>query len=88
MLPSELVRSWRGSALALVRPPPQLSRGTRWGAVFAFALTTPRRMTLEKAIAYISDDELVEVTPESIRLRKRYLDPHERKRHARSADVA
>ena len=37
-------------------------------------------MTLEQAIAYIQDDELVEVTPKAIRLRKRYLDPHERKR--------
>ena len=40
----------------------------------------PRVMTLEQAIAYIQDDELVEVTPKSIRLRKRYLDPNERKR--------
>lgn len=43
-------------------------------------LTPPIRMTLEKAIAYIEDDELVEVTPKSVRLRKRFLDPHERKR--------
>jgi len=46
-------------------------------------LTPPRRMTLEQAIAYIQDDELVEVTPQSIRLRKRYLDPNERKRQSR-----
>ncbi len=46
-------------------------------------LTPPRKMTLEQAIAYIQDDELVEVTPQSIRLRKRHLDPHERKRQAR-----
>ena len=46
-------------------------------------LTPPRKMTLEQAIAYIQDDELVEVTPQSIRLRKRYLDPHERKRMSR-----
>ncbi|MGR3546902.1 MAG: translational GTPase TypA [Roseovarius sp.] len=46
----------------------------------AVRLTTPITMTLEEAIAYIDDDELVEVTPQSIRLRKRYLDPHERKR--------
>ncbi len=51
----------------------------------AVRLTTPTRLTLEQAIAYIDDDELVEVTPKSIRLRKRYLDPHERKRQARSA---
>jgi GTP-binding protein len=42
-------------------------------------------MSLEQAIAYIDDDELVEVTPNAIRLRKRYLDPHERKRNAKSA---
>jgi GTP-binding protein len=48
-------------------------------------LTPPRKMTLEQAIAYIQDDELVEVTPQSIRLRKRYLDPHERKKAARAA---
>ena len=51
-------------------------------------LTPPRRMTLEQAIAYIQDDELVEVTPKSIRLRKRYLDPHERKRQSRKAEAA
>jgi GTP-binding protein len=48
-------------------------------------LTTPVRMSLEEAIAYIDDDELVEVTPSAIRLRKRFLDPHERKRQARAA---
>ncbi|WP_417727546.1 translational GTPase TypA [Roseovarius sp.] len=46
----------------------------------AVRLTTPITMSLEEAIAYVDDDELVEVTPLSIRLRKRYLDPHERKR--------
>jgi GTP-binding protein len=51
-------------------------------------LTPPRRLTLEQAIAYIQDDELVEVTPKSIRLRKRYLDPHERKRASRAAKAA
>jgi GTP-binding protein len=54
----------------------------------AMLLIPPRRMSLEQAIAYIEDDELVEVTPAAIRLRKRYLDPHERKRHEkRSADA-
>ena len=52
----------------------------------AVRLTTPVRMTLEQAIAYIEDDELVEVTPRHIRLRKRYLDPHERKRQSRAAE--
>src|SRR5918993_753160 len=46
-------------------------------------LTPPRRMSLEQAIAYIQDDELVEVTPKVVRIRKRFLDPHERKRNAR-----
>jgi GTP-binding protein len=54
----------------------------------AIRLTPPRRLTLEQAIAYIDDDELVEVTPKSIRLRKRHLDPHERKRARRSAEAA
>ncbi len=49
----------------------------------AVRLTTPITMSLEQAIAYIDDDELVEVTPNAIRLRKRYLNPHERKRAAR-----
>ncbi len=51
----------------------------------AVRLTTPITLSLEEAIAYIDDDELVEVTPNAIRLRKRYLDPHERKRMAKSA---
>ncbi|HDR27182.1 MAG TPA: translational GTPase TypA, partial [Rhodovulum sp.] len=51
----------------------------------AVRLTTPVRMSLEEAIAYIDDDELVEVTPSAIRLRKRFLDPHERKRQSRAA---
>jgi GTP-binding protein len=46
----------------------------------AVRLTPPIRMTLEKALAYIEDDELVEVTPKSIRLRKKFLDPNERKK--------
>ena len=54
----------------------------------AMLLIPPRRMSLEQAIAYIEDDELVEVTPSAIRLRKRYLDPHERKRFERRASDA
>jgi GTP-binding protein len=46
----------------------------------AVRLTPPIRMTLERALAWIQDDELVEVTPKSIRLRKRFLDPNDRKR--------
>ncbi len=54
----------------------------------AVRLTPPIQMTLEKALAYIADDELVEVTPKSIRLRKRLLDPNERKRQARAAEAS
>ena len=54
----------------------------------AVKLTPPIRMTLERALSWIQDDELVEVTPKSIRLRKLYLDPHERKRFERSRDNA
>ncbi|MBO9464800.1 translational GTPase TypA [Tropicibacter sp. R15_0] len=50
------------------------------GSDEAVRLTTPMTLSLEEAIAYINDDELVEVTPNAVRLRKRYLDPHERKR--------
>ncbi len=50
----------------------------------AVKLTPPVRMTLERALAWIQDDELVEVTPKSIRLRKLYLDPNERKRSEKS----
>jgi len=51
----------------------------------AVRLTPPQTMTLEQAIAYLADDELVEVTPQSIRLRKRLLDPNDRKRATRAA---
>ncbi len=54
----------------------------------ALRLTPPRRMSLEQAIAYIQDDELVEVTPKVVRIRKRYLDPHERKRASRKLEAA
>jgi GTP-binding protein len=50
----------------------------------AVRLTPPIQMTLEKALAYIQDDELVEVTPKSVRLRKTFLDPNERKRAERA----
>jgi GTP-binding protein len=64
----------------------QLTNVRASGTDDAIRLTTPRTMTLEQAIAYIQDDEFVEVTPTSIRLRKRLLDPHERKRANRQAD--
>jgi GTP-binding protein len=63
----------------------QLTNFRASGKDDAIRLTPPKRMTLEQAIAYIDDDELVEVTPKSIRVRKRHLDPHERKREARKA---
>ena len=53
----------------------------------ALTLTPPMRLTLEKAMAYITDEELVEITPESIRLRKRWLDPNERKRQERKREA-
>jgi GTP-binding protein len=50
-------------------------------------LTPPMRLTLERALSYIEDDELVEITPKSIRLRKRWLDPNERKRRVRVREL-
>lgn len=50
----------------------------------AIKLTPPKSMNLEQAIAYIESDELVEITPKTIRIRKRYLDSTERKRHSRT----
>ena len=64
----------------------QLTNFRSTGKDDAIRLTPPRVMTLEQAIAYIDDDEMVEVTPQNIRLRKRHLDPHERKRHKRKMD--
>jgi GTP-binding protein len=63
----------------------QLTNVRASGTDEAVRLTTPITLSLEEAIAYIDDDELVEVTPSAIRLRKRFLDPHERKRMAKSA---
>jgi len=54
----------------------------------AIRLTPPWKMTLEQAIAYVDDDEMVEVTPKSIRLRKRYLDANERKKASRAKVAA
>jgi GTP-binding protein len=61
----------------------QLTNVRASGKDEAIRLTPPRRPTLEQAIAYIDDDELVEVTPKSIRLRKRVLNPSFRKRKVR-----
>jgi GTP-binding protein len=65
----------------------QLTNFRASGTDEAIRLTPPRRMSLEQAIAYIQDDELVEVTPKHIRLRKLHLDPHERKRAQRLAEA-
>jgi GTP-binding protein len=54
----------------------------------ALLLVPPRKMSLEQAIAYVEDDELVEVTPGAVRLRKRHLDPNARKRADRKSDDA
>jgi GTP-binding protein len=54
----------------------------------AVRLTPPIQMTLERALTYINDDELVEVTPKTVRLRKRLLDPNERKRLDRQNKAA
>ncbi|MBT8427001.1 MAG: translational GTPase TypA, partial [Erythrobacter sp.] len=61
----------------------QLTNFRSTGKDDAIRLTPPRVMTLEQAIAYIDNDEMVEVTPQSIRLRKAILDPHERKKAKR-----
>jgi GTP-binding protein len=63
----------------------QLTNVRASGTDDAIRLTPPRRMSLEQAIAYIQDDELVEVTPENLRLRKRYLDTHARKKALRAS---
>ncbi len=58
------------------------------GADEAVVLTPPRRMTLEEMMSYINDDELVEVTPKSLRLRKRHLDPNLRKRMEKGSKMS
>ena len=61
----------------------QLTNVRASGKDEAVRLTPPRRLTLEQAIAYIEEDELVEVTPKSIRLRKKVLNPSFRKKRVR-----
>ncbi|MGI9412179.1 MAG: translational GTPase TypA [Hyphomicrobiales bacterium] len=74
----------RGNDLAVnVLKGKKLSNVRAAGKDDAVALTPPVKMTLERSLAFVSDDELVEVTPKSIRLRKALLDPHERKRSER-----
>ncbi|WP_455233736.1 translational GTPase TypA [Novosphingobium ovatum] len=64
----------------------QLTNFRSSGKDDAIRLTPPKVMTLEQAIAYIDDDEMVEVTPKSIRIRKAILDPNERKKASRKKD--
>ena len=63
----------------------QLTNVRASGTDEAVRLTPPIALTLESAIEFIADDELVEITPKTIRIRKRHLDEHERKRAAREA---
>jgi GTP-binding protein len=64
----------------------QLTNIRASGTDEAIRLTPPRILTLEDMITYVGDDELVEVTPKSLRLRKKLLDPNDRKRYSRSKD--
>ncbi|MCF3934526.1 translational GTPase TypA [Acuticoccus sp. M5D2P5] len=66
----------------------QLSNVRSAGKDDAVKLTPPIRMSLERALSYITDFELVEVTPKNIRLRKVHLDPHDRKRAERASEDA
>jgi len=66
----------------------QLTNFRASGKDDAIVLSPPVKLTLERAISYIQDDELVEITPNVIRLRKKYLDMHERKRQSRKSSFA
>ncbi len=66
----------------------QLTNFRSTGKDDAIRLTPPKVMTLEQAIAYIDDDEMVEVTPKNIRIRKALLDPNERKKASRKKEAA
>ena len=66
----------------------QLTNFRASGKDDAIVLSPPVKLTLERAISYIQDDELVEITPNVIRLRKKYLDMHERKRQSRKSSDA
>ncbi len=58
------------------------------GSDTAVILTPPRKMSLEQMMSYINDDENLEVTPKNLRLRKKYLDPHVRKRMLKNSEEA
>lgn len=79
----------RGSDLEInVLKGKQLTNIRAAGKDEAVRLTPPRKMSLEQAIAYIEEDELVEITPKSIRLRKRFLNLEDRKRAKKQAAAA
>ena len=61
----------------------QLTNMRTSGADDAIKLVPPRNMSLENAMEWIEEDELIEITPESIRIRKRYLNPIDRRKHIR-----
>jgi len=65
----------------------QLTNVRASGTDKAVTLVPPRKMSLEQMMSYINDDELLEVTPKNLRLRKRYLDPNVRKRNIRDKDL-
>ena len=65
----------------------QLTNVRASGTDEAVKLVTPRKMSLEQMMAYIKEDEVLEVTPENLRLRKQYLDPHARKKASKELNV-
>ena len=76
-----------GDLVVNVTKKKQLTNMRASGSDDKVSLPPPRRFTLEEALEYIQDDEFVEVTPKSIRLRKVYLKEHERKRASKSVSV-
>ena len=66
--------------------PEKLTNVRASGKDEAINLTPPIELTLERAVEFIADDELVEITPKSIRLRKRFLKEHERRRAQREGE--
>ncbi len=89
-LPPEIVDMQRRIAVADANGNTVVGKTTRETASTVLPIESEGEVvgaiTLELALEFIEDDELIEVTPEAIRLRKRYLDPHERKRQARAAE--
>jgi pyruvate,orthophosphate dikinase len=81
-------RSGKRTAKAALRIAVELANEKLISKDEAVTLTPPIQLTLESAIEFIEDDELVEVTPKSIRLRKRFLSEHDRKRAARDEKAA